>query len=411
MRTRFTPSLFLIGILGFYSGLPLALTASTLTAWLADAKIERAAIGLFAAVGMPYALKFLWAPMMDGLQIPILKRLGRRRSWLLLTQLLLTIAILAMGSFNPATSVGATAIAALLVATFSATQDIVIDAYRVERLTPEEQGLGAAYATFGYRIGMLISGAGALALADLFGWQLTYWAMAALVALSMVLTLFAKEPEVVGQTPPKNMSEFIAHAVVAPLRDFMTRPNWLALLLFVIIYKLGDALIGAMFNPFLLDLGFTKMQIAEIVKLYGVAAALAGTFLGGWLVVRIGAVRTILLGGILHSAANLLLIPLCASGANAMFLAICIALINITGGIGLAAFIAYLAALCKRTYTATQYALLSALSAVGRTFLSTPSGWLATTFGWPIFFMICCALTLPGLALLWWIERRQRRLH
>jgi len=411
-----TPRFLLIAALGFYSGLPLALTASTLSAWLADAKIDRTAIGLFAAVGTPYAIKFLWAPLVDGLRIPLLGRLGRRRSWLLLMQALLVAAIAGMGMFDPAQAVNLTALMALLVATFSATQDIVIDAYRVERMGEEEQGLGSAYATFGYRIGMLVSGAGALALADTVGWRATYFLMAGLMAVAVPLTLMAKKEESgireYGNTGIKNFSHsripvFFLHSVVAPFADFMTRPRWLAVLLFVIIYKLGDALIGVMFNPFLIDIGFSKTQIAEIVKLYGLAATIAGSFVGGWLVVRLSAIRTMLLGGLVHSATNLMLIEQAHLGADTGFLTLSIILINLTGGAGLTAFIAYLSALCKRNYTATQYALLSALSAVGRTWLSTPSGWMVETFGWPMFFILCCGLTLPGLALLWWLERKR----
>ena len=411
-----TPRFLLIAALGFYSGLPLALTASTLSAWLADAKIDRTAIGLFAAVGTPYAIKFLWAPLVDGLRIPLLGRLGRRRSWLLLMQVLLVAAIAGMGTFDPSQAVNLTALMALAVATFSATQDIVIDAYRVERMGEEEQGLGSAYATFGYRIGMLVSGAGALALADAVGWRATYSLMAALMAVALPLTLMAKREESgireYGNTGKTTFSHsrirvFFLHSVVAPFADFMTRPRWLAVLLFVIIYKLGDALIGVMFNPFLIDIGFSKTQIAEIVKLYGLAATIAGSFVGGWLVVRLGAVRTMLLGGLVHSATNLMLIEQAHLGADTGFLTLSIILINLTGGAGLTAFMAYLSALCKRNYTATQYALLSALSAVGRTWLSTPSGWMVETFGWSMFFVMCCGLTLPGLALLWWLERKR----
>ena len=411
MHPRFTSRFLLIGLLGFFSGLPLALTASTLTAWLADAKVDRAAIGLFAAIATPYAFKFLWSPLVDGLRLPVLTaRLGRRRGWLLLAQLLLALAILWMGFTNPAVNPWLTGLAGLWIAILSATQDIVIDAYRVERLSLDEQGTGAAWVTFGYRIGMLVSGAGALALADQFGWQLTYSIMAGVMALSIPLTLLAREPEKearVTAAPARGPGEFIREFVLEPFRDFMTRPHWLAVLVFVILYKLGDAFMGTMFNPFLLDLGFSKTQIAEVVKLYGLVATIAGTFAGGWLVARIGMFRTLLICGFGHMLTNLLLVMQARLGADVQFLAVSISLENFTGGMSTAAFIAYLSALCRVNYTATQYALLSSLAAAGRTWLSTPSGALSKALGWEGFFFVASLMAVPGLMLLVWLERRK----
>ena len=402
----------LIGILGFFSGLPLALTASTLTAWLSDAGVTRASIGLFAAIATPYAFKFLWSPLLDGLKLPILSaRLGRRRGWLLLTQCFLVAAIAAMALNDPATNPWMTALVGVMIATLSATQDTVIDAYRVERLPKEAQGTGAAWATFGYRIGMLVSGAGALYLADNIGWEMTYFAMAGVMALGLITTLVMREPqvEVAGDwAMGGGLMNFIRHYVVAPFRDFMTRPLWLAVLLFVVLYKLGDAFMGVMFNPFLLDLGFTKTQIAQVVKFYGLIATIIGTFAGGWLVGHVGMFRALLLCGFGHMLTNLLLVELAGRGADLQFLVLAISTENFTGGMATAAFIAYLSALCKLNYTATQYALLSSLAAFGRTWLSTPSGALAAAVGWEIFFAIASLMAIPGLLLLWWIERKNR---
>ena len=401
----------LIGILGFFSGLPLALTASTLTAWLSDAGVTRASIGLFAAIATPYAFKFLWSPLLDGLKLPILSaRLGRRRGWLLLTQTFLVAAIAAMALNDPASNPWMTALVGVMIATLSATQDTVIDAYRVERLPKEAQGTGAAWATFGYRIGMLVSGAGALYLADNIGWEMTYFAMAGVMALGLITTLVMREPqvEVAGDwAMGGGLMNFIRHYVVAPFRDFMTRPLWLAVLLFVVLYKLGDAFMGVMFNPFLLDLGFTKTQIAQVVKFYGLIATIIGTFAGGWLVGHAGMFRALLLCGFGHMLTNLLLVELAGRGADLQFLVLAISTENFTGGMATAAFIAYLSALCKLNYTATQYALLSSLAAFGRTWLSTPSGALAAAVGWEIFFAIASLMAIPGLLLLWWIERRK----
>ena len=407
----FRPRLLLVGLLGFFSGLPLALTAGTLTAWLSDAHVERAAIGLFAAIATPYAFKFLWAPLVDGLCLPVLTtRFGRRRGWLLLIQFLLICAIMAMGATNPAVNPWLTALAGVVVSTLSATQDIVIDAYRVELLTPEEQGKGAAWVTFGYRIGMLVSGAGALALADQYGWVGTYGLMAGIMGLGFVITLFAAEPEIAKTDAPhriRSLPNFLAEYVVAPMRDFMTRPRWVAILAFVILYKLGDAFMGTMFNPFLLDLGFTKTQIAAVVKVYGLIATLLGTFAGGWVVARIGMFRSLLLCGFLHMLTNFLLVVQARMGADVHFLAFSISLENFTGGMSTAAFIAYLSALTRTHYTATQYALLSSLAAFGRTWLSTPSGALAQSVGWEVFFAIASVMAVPGLILLVWLERRK----
>lgn len=412
-RIYFTRPLLVIGAMGFYSGLPLALSASTLTAWLSDSRIDRTTIGLFAAVATPYALKFLWAPAVDGLRLPLLGKLGRRRSWLLLTQALLAIAIGFMGFCDPAGHVNMTALMALLVSALSATQDIVIDAYRVERLAKEEQGEGAAMSTLGYRIGMLVSGAGALALAQALGWQQTYLFMAALAATSVPLTLLAREPGIKAPIPAKGplgerVTSFFRDSVIAPFADFITRPHWLAVLAFVVLYKLGDAFMGTLFNPFLLAIGFTKMEIAEIVKIYGLGATLLGSFVGGAMVMRWGTFRTLFFCGLAHMVTNLLLIEQARLGNDPHFLILSIVLQNLSGGMSLAAFVAYLSALTKAHYTATQYALLSALAALGRTLMSTPSGWVAQQFGWQAFFLFSSLLALPGLWLVIYLQRRTK---
>lgn len=431
------PNLIVIGLLGFFSGLPLALTAGTLTAWLADSGVDRTAIGLFAAIATPYAFKFLWAPLMDGLTLPLLGRLGRRRSWLLLMQLVLVIAIAMMSRLDPAHAPFLVALVGVMIATASASQDIVIDAYRVERLTVAEQGAGAAMATFGYRIGMLISGAGVLYLADQYGWGTAYFLMSGVMALGAGLTLFIKEvsgggwqvagecsrdslpplaggikEEEVGDISPTtrhlSLATFFQNFVLAPLRDFMQRDHWLLVLAFVILYKLGDAFLGVMFNPFLIDLGFTKTQIAAVAKFYGLIATILGAFMGGWLVLKIGMFRSLMICGLVHMLTNLLLVVQARLGADVHFLIVSISLENFSGGMATSAFVAYLSALCQRHYTATQYALLSSLAAFGRTWLSTPSGWVSERLGWEWFFIVSCLISLPSLALLWWIEKHKR---
>lgn len=399
------PSLIIILCLGFVSGLPLALTASTLSVWLTESGVDKAAIGLFGAAATPYALKFLWAPLIDGARIPLLCDVfGRRRGWMLATQMLLAAAIALLAFADPGIDPWVTALAALFVAIFSASQDIVIDAYRVELLTPEEQGAGSAMIVLGYRLGMIVSGAGSLYLATYFGWFVTYLVMAALVGVGILTVLLAKEPALSQARPlpkeKKNASAWLQDYVIAPFKEFMARPQWATLLLFILLYKLGDAFIGQMTNPFFIELGFTKTQIASIVKLYGVIATIIGSFIGGWMVYRLGVMRSLWISGLLQMATNFMFMLQAQIGADTLFLATTISFENISGGMGTAAFVAFISQLANRHFTATQYALLSSFASFGRTWLSTPNGWLAEAAGWEWFFIISALLAIPGLVVL-----------
>ena len=405
----------LVGLLGFFSGLPLALTSSTLTAWLFDSGVERAAIGLFAAVATPYAFKFIWSPLMDGLRLPVMWRLGKRRSWILLTQIALVCAMAAMAFSDPAVSAFAAAIAALVLSGASASQDIVIDAYRVERLDEREQGAGAAASVFGYRVGMLVSGAGALFIADQAGWEVAYLVMAGVMALGILVTLAMKETTPYDRSKLESdapfatrVQRFVAELIVAPFKDFMARKYWVAILILVILYKLPDAFLGIMFNPFLLDIGFSKTEIAQIAKVYGFAATMLGVFLGGWLVAKMGMYKALWLAAFINIPANMVLIAQAQMGADSSFLILSVTAENITGGMSTATLIAYLSMLCKTNYTATQYALLSSFAAFGRTWLSTPSGWVAESSGWEWFFGIAALMTIPSLLLLMWLAKKER---
>jgi len=415
------PRIVAIFFLGFSSGLPLALTASTLAVWLTEAGVSKSAIGLFAVAATPYALKFLWSPLMDGMPFPFLSRLlGRRRGWLIATQLALVGAIMLLGLADPSVNPWLTAMMALMVAIFSASQDIVIDAYRVEILKPEQQGAGAAAVVLGYRIGMIASSAGALFLASHVSWIATYWIMAALVSIGIITVLLTPEPEIAvsGQQSAANQENntsrqpltainWLRQHVAAPFADFMRRPHWLAILLFILLYKLGDAFMGVMTNPFLIDIGFSKEQIATVVKLYGVIATIAGSFIGGVIVFRLGTMRSLWICGIAHMLTNLMFVWLAKTGADTGLLALSITLENISGGMGTAAFVAFMSGLITDTrFTATQYALLSSFASFGRTCLSTPAGWFAGRLGWPDFFLLATALALPGLLILWLLTRR-----
>lgn len=404
----FQPRLIIVLLLGFSSGLPLALTASTLTAWLQESGIDKTSIGLFAAIATPYSLKFLWAPFMDAMPFPVLSRLlGRRRGWILATQILLIASIVGLGFADPAIDPWHTALWALVVAFCSASQDVVIDAYRVEILEKEQYGAGAAMVQYGYRIGMLASGAGALALADNMSWTATYLVMAAAMAAGMLTVLFSPEPIAADTIKPtaRTFSQWLQDTIVAPFADFMTNNHWVLLLLFIMLYKLGDAFLGIMTNPFLLEIGFTKTEIAAVVKVFGLGATLVGLFLGGLMTYKWGTVKTLWVCGIGHALTNLMFLVQAKVGADAQVLALGITLENLSGGMTASAFVAFISSLCHVRYTATQYALLSSLAAVGRTWLTTTAGWTVDSFGWEMFFIISVLLAVPGLALLYYLGK------
>lgn len=396
-------------LLGIPSGLPLALTASTLTVWLTEAGISRAAIGVFAAVAVPYSLKFLWAPLMDGTSFPMLRFLGRRRSWMVATQIAMTMAIFAMSASDPASEPVMIALLALLLAFFSASHDIVKDAYRVEALPVEEQGAGSAAFVMGYRIGMIVSTAGALYLATAYGWQATYAIMALVMAAFTVQLFLIREPDT-HETAPNAMQEhgfaqWLKLFVVMPFIDFLKRPQAITILLFILLYRMSDAFLGAMANPFYLDLGFSKIQIAQVVKLYGLVATIVGGVLGGAMVFRLGVIRALWIGGIVASVSNLMFVWQAHVGAEPYALALTISLDNLSAGLATSAFVAYMSQLCNVRFTATQYALLSSLAAFGRTWLSTPTGWISQTYGWDMFFLLSTLIGLPALLLLWRLNK------
>lgn len=293
------PKLLIILALGFSSGLPLVLTYSTLSAWLGDVGVEKGTIGLFALVGIAYSFNYLWAPLVDHLRIPLLGRLGRRRGWIFFTQIALMAAIALMGTTNPVEAPWMTALFAVFVAFASATQDIVIDAYRTEILDKKQFGEGAAAGVFGYRMGMLVAGAGALLIADNLSWQMAYFAMAACVGVGMLAVLLAKEPPLPEEKEPQASDALhavqykIRHAVIDPFVDFMKRKGWWLLLLFILCSKLSDSFAGFMINPFLLELGFTKTELAEIGKVYGFIATTVGTILGAAVIRKWGILKSL----------------------------------------------------------------------------------------------------------------------
>ena len=398
------PRLLAILGMGFASGLPLALTGSTLALWLADAHVSLKEIGLFALVGVSYNFKFLWAPLVDRLAIPGLTVwLGRRRSWALTFQIGVAASLVGLSLADPVAAPVWTAVMAVLVAFFSASQDIVIDAYRVELLRPEEQGAGAAATQFGYRLGMIASGAGALYAAEAWGWQAAYLVMAGLMLIGMATVLATPEPVV--ERPPRGG---LAATVLAPFRDFARHSGWVGILIFVLIYKMADAVAGHYAGPLYLSLGFSKIEIANVSKVFGVIATIVGIALGGALVYRFGVLKTLLIGAILQMGSNAMYVVQALAGHDLRILTLTIAFEQIAGGIGSAAFVAYLSALCSRAYTATQYALLSALAAFARNFFVSAGGAVAEWLGWIWFFVASVGLPLPGLVLLAWLMFRAR---
>lgn len=421
MAVYLQPRVLIVLFLGFSSGLPLALSGSTLLVWMRESGVDLGTIGLFALVGTPYTLKFLWAPLVDALHVPLLtKLLGRRRGWLVFAQLLLIAAILLLALTDPARSPFYVALGALLVATASATQDIVVDAFRVESLPESEQAAGMASYVAAYRVGMLISTAGALFLVSGFestglakssAWMWGYIAMAGMVLIGMIAALAATEPEQSRRaeeaTSGENAITRVMTAAVGAFTEFLTRKDVWAILAFVILYKFTDSFSGTMTAPFVIDLGFTRNDYAAIVKGVGLAATLIGGFAGGFLARAWSLEACLWIGGVLQAVSNLAFAWLAFVGMNQWALALAITVENFTSAIGTVIFVAYLSSLCQSPlHTATQYALLTALAAIGRTYLSAGAGYVAKATGWPAFFVLSVLVAVPSLILLGWLQRR-----
>ena len=399
--------------LGFSSGLPLMLTYLTLSAWLATAGIKRGAIGAFALVSTFYALKFLWSPLIDRLPPPL--PLGRRRGWGLSIQIALVAAILALGLSDPKRSLGTMAVLAGVVAFLSASQDIVIDAWRIEILPVDLQGPGAAMIQTGYYMGMLASSAGALVIAARFGWFAAYVIMAALLAISMLTFLLGPEPNVAAAVSDrrhhhqtnrrKAVEEWFSTAVIGPFSDFMRRPYWLLVLLVILDYKLGEGMAAVMSTPLYIAVGFTLNEIAVISKLFGPFTVILGALLGGVVTVRFGLVRSLIFCGIIQALGNLTYVLQAVGGHKIGYLAFCVTAQNVTTGMAGTALVSYISSLCSPEFTATQYALLASFALLGRTVVGSTGGALSEAIGWVPFFVLTTVASLPALLLLVWIDR------
>jgi MFS transporter, PAT family, beta-lactamase induction signal transducer AmpG len=396
--------------LGFSSGLPLLLTYSTLSAWLATGGVRRAAIGTFALVGTPYAFKFLWAPLMDRVPPPI--PLGRRRGWGITIQILLIGAILALGLCNPKQNLPLMAALAVLVAFLSASQDIVIDAWRVESLESDQQAPGAAMVQSGYRIGMLASGAGGLFIAAYAGWFAAYATMAALLGVGLLVFLFGPEPKVAAEASDAAGSgryairHAFSTAVIGPFRDFMHRPLWPVILIAIFGYKMGEAMAGVMSTPLYIALGFSLPEIATASKIFGFFSIVTGALIGGVVTARFGIRRSLILCGILQSIGNLFFVLQAVGGHRIGYLALCVTAENLTGAMAGTALITYLSSLCSPAFTATQFALLSSLASLSRTVVASSGGLLSEKIGWAQFFLLTSVVGLPAILLFIWIGPR-----
>ncbi len=389
-----SPRIAAVLLLGFSSGLPLALTGSTLQAWLTVSGVDIMTIAWFTWIGIPYLLKFLWSPLMDRYVPPFL---GRRRGWMLLTQLALAAGIAVMALLTPQANLWLLGCLALAVAFASASQDIVIDAYRTDLLPTAERGMGAAVGVLGYRVAMLASGGLALILADQIGWRQTFFTMAALMVVGIATSFAAPEPQLRG-TPPRSLRA----AVVGPLRDLLARPGALQLLALIVLYKFGDALAGTLTTAFLIrGVGFSLTDVGTINKVLGLASLLTGGLVGGLLLVRMSLTRALLLFGALQAISNLSFAVLAWAGKSYPLLVFAVGFENLASGMGTAAFVAFAMALCNHSFSATQYALLSALASLGRILFGPVTGGLVEFMGWANFFVLTFVAALPGLWLVW----------
>ena len=402
-----------IFLLGISSGLPLALSGSALALMLLESGVDIAKISLFGLASTPYAFKYLWSPLVDNLRIPILsKLLGRRRSWLLLTQALLTVVILFVGlQVNISENLFFIGISILTLSFLSATQDIIIDAYRIEILSEEDQGMGVATAVLGYRVGMLLSGAGSLYLAHFFGWKIAYCTIGSLILPGLIAAFLYGEP-INDQAKPveSGLINWFSHAFIKPFLEFIGRQNWILILLFIMLYKLSDAYLSMMTTPFLVEIGFSKLEIANIIKIYGFIAMSCGMFVGGYLLKSYKNSYSLLAFGlILESLSNLAFLVQSLYGHDNMILTFVISVENLCSGISTAMLVAYISNMVNKEFTATSYALLTSFVAVGRATLSSSAGSMTLLLGWTNFFIFTSLLSLPAFICLYYLYHKNKK--
>ncbi|MAR64179.1 MAG: MFS transporter [Rickettsiales bacterium] len=398
-RLYFNKKQFLIFLMGITSGIPLYLILSTLFIWLTREDIDISTIGLFALTQIPWSIKFLWAPIIDSFRIPLLHRLlGQRKAWLFIIQINLILFIILLGYSNPTENLKLTALLALIISFFSASQDVVIDAYRIEILNDDSQGAGAAMTQFGYRVGGLFAGAGSLYLTVIFSWEYVFLTISIIFFFLMVFIIFI--------IPSTNSHIASKKNLIEPFREFLFRNSIskvLLIFLFIFFFKFGDVIAGVMANPFYVKIGFSNIEIANASKVFGVIMTILGVFIGGYFVKIFGILKSLLISGFFQVFSNLLYVLLNYMGPELSYLFLTVAGENFSGGLGSAAFVAYLSSLCNRKYTGTQYALLSSIMGLARAILSSPSGYLVEYIGWSKFFIISTFLGLPSIIILFWM--------
>lgn len=403
LKEIFSRKMFVALIMGFASGLPLLLTTGSLIqAWMRDEGVDLTVIGMTALIGLPYTLKFIWAPFLDRFVPPFL---GRRRGWLLIFQVFLIISIAFLGQTDPSENLWMVAFVALLVTFFSASQDIVADAYRREDLLDEELGLGSSMFINGYRVGMLLASGGGLILADRVPFSTVYLIMSAFMTIGVITTLLTPEPEL-----PDELPKTIKEAVIDPFVEYFSRERALLILIFILLYKIGDSMASAITMPFYLDTGFTKTEVGAIVKLFGFWATIVGGMTGGIFMLRFGINKSLWIFGLLQMISTAGFAILAHVGYSLSFLSGVIAFENFSGGMGTSAYVAYMASLTNKKFTATQYALLTCLMGVPRVFVSSGTGYMAKQFGWETFFIFCTLIAIPGMLLLFKIAPWNGRL-
>ncbi len=392
LKRLFSRKMLIVFLMGFSSGLPLLLIGSTLKARMMEAGVDLSVIGIFSLVGLPYTFKFLWAPFLDRWRMPFL---GRRRGWLVVVQPLLALGLWSLGSLDVDGSTTLVAVVCLIVAFLSATQDILIDSYRRELLSTEELGWGSSLAVNGYRVAMLFAGAVALNLADHMNWSKVYWVMTALMSVGFLTTLLSPEPAAVV-APALDWKTFL----IDPFKEFIQRRGAFLILIFVVVYKVGDSVASDWTNPFFIHLGFSNTEIGTVAKLVGFWATIGGGLVGGAAVLRIGIARALWIFGIFQAVSILGFAWLTLTGPNLHWLALVMAFECFASGMGTSAYAGFLAAVTDRRFTATQYALLSSLTSIPRVVGPTPTGFVIKAIGWGPFFVFCAVLAIPGLLLL-----------
>jgi MFS transporter, PAT family, beta-lactamase induction signal transducer AmpG len=397
-----SPKMVAIMVLGAASGFPNQITESAMQAWLKDSGVDIKTIGILTYVSLPYLLKFLWAPFMDRYPLPFL---GRRRGWMLLTQLAIAAAIAVFALQDPGQWLTPIAICALVIVFFSATQDIVIDAYRTDVAQPNERGLAAAANNLGYRTSAWVASAFALIVADWVGWEPAFLILAVVMLAFCVATIFAPEPHYAHQSP-----RTLQESVAVPLRELLATPSAVALIALVVLFKVGDAFALRLFTPFMMDVGFSKTEIALVLKAIFTTSAIVGAILGGIFMVRLGLLRSMLIFGVLQAASNFLYYALAVTGKSYALMVVAVSVDNVAGSMGNIASVALIMALCDPRYSAFQYALMSAFALTPRYALGGPAGWIAQDAGWPLYYVISVGLAIPGLVLVWIMREKIKQL-